>query len=56
MKKERERKYPFCTMQNCQCSNCISDHDYPTVDSVKDWRDCLLCLLSEMLLKLTEEE
>ena len=53
---KKTEKYPFCTVQNCQCANCKSDHDYPTVNSVKDWRDCLLCLLSELLCKLEKEE
>jgi len=27
-------------------------HDTPYVEGVKDWRDCLLCLLSEILNEL----
>jgi len=55
MVKNQKKKYPFCTIQNCACSNCKSDHDYPTVATVNDWRDCLLCLLSELLAQ-TESE
>ena len=46
---QKSKKYPFCTIQNCECDNSKNDHDYPTVQSVNDWRDCLLCLLSEIL-------
>ena len=55
MVKNQKKKYPFCTIQNCACSNCKSDHDYPTVASVNDWRDCLLCLLSELLARTDRE-
>ena len=56
MVKKENKKHPFCTVQNCQCSNAREDHDYPTVDSTNNWRDCLLCLLSEIVLKLKENK
>jgi len=51
----KEKKYPKCHVVDVQCSNLRNDVDVPTAVSVYDWRSCVLCLLSEILLRLEEK-
>jgi len=52
-KKKKKEKLHHCTvMQATDCYNALKGHDIPYVEGVKDWRDCLLCLLSEILNEL----
>lgn len=48
----KKKTYPECHPMNAQCSNILGDHDidFPTTDSVKQWRNCLLCLLTELVV------
>jgi len=52
----KEEKYPKCHVVGVQCSNLRDDVDVPTAVSVYDWRSCVLCLLSEILLRLEERQ
>ena len=52
----KEEKYPKCHVVGVQCSNLRNDVDVPTAVSVYDWRSCVLCLLSEILLRLEEKQ
>jgi len=52
----KEEKYPKCHVVGVQCSNLHNDVDVPTAVSVYDWRSCVLCLLSEILLRLEERQ
>jgi len=52
----KEGKYPKCHVVGVQCSNLRDDVDVPTAVSVYDWRSCVLCLLSEILLRLEEKQ
>ena len=52
----KEKKYPKCHVVGVQCSNLRNDVDVPTAVSVYDWRSCVLCLLSEILLRLEEKQ
>ena len=51
----KQDKYPECGVVGVKCSNLRDDVDVPTAVSVYDWRSCVLCLLSEILLRLEEK-
>ncbi|RLG98168.1 hypothetical protein DRO19_04785 [Candidatus Bathyarchaeota archaeon] len=52
----KQKKYPECGVVGVKCSNLHDDVDVPTAVSVYDWRSCVLCLLSEILLRLEEKQ
>jgi hypothetical protein len=58
MSQERElenaEKEYRCETMDCFCWNCKDDIDFPLVEFVKDWRNCLLCLLTELLQEIRE--
>ena len=51
-KKKKETRHHCTVMGVADCYNALKGHDTPFVEGVKDWRDCLLCLLSEILNEL----
>jgi hypothetical protein len=54
---KKEKEHPECHPLGAHCENIRIEHDidFPTVSSVENWRDCLLCLLTEILTELKEK-
>ena len=54
----KNKRFPKCNATGLGCSNIRgnNDIDVPTTGVVYDWRNCVLCLLTEILLKLKEKE
>jgi len=55
MSQNSNKKLGYCAVLDAECFNVKdpnSSIDFPTVDNVKDWRNCLLCLLIECINEL----
>jgi len=52
-----KKKLSHCNAMNADCDNIVGkDIDFPTTYNVRQWRDCLLCLLTELVVNGHDRE